>query len=129
MLVMEGAKESSAGIEQGTADQLEPLPPQATPVDALFALEGDLEVATPIGHRKSLGRLHAALQDLLPLNLQGHLLVIIASMEFANLMVEEVLLILESLRTANVLQQEVYSVLICILTRFINYTLATPANP
>jgi len=74
MLVVEGAEQSSAGIEQGTADQFKPLPPQATPVDALFTLEGHLEVATPIGHRESLGRLHAALQDLLPLNLQSHLL-------------------------------------------------------
>lgn len=106
VLVMEGAEETSAGVEECTADQLKPLPPQTSPVDALFTLEGDLEVATPVGHREALDGLHAALQDLLALHFQGHLLVIVAGMEFANLVVKEVLLVLEGLRSTNVLQQK-----------------------
>lgn len=107
MLVMEGAEETTAWIEEGTADQFEPLTPQATPIDALFALKGDLKVAAPIGHREALGGLHAALQDLVPLNLQSHLLVVIAGVELAHLVIEEVLLVLEGLRATNVLQQKV----------------------
>lgn len=106
VLVVEGAEETPASIEQGTAYQFEPFAAQAAPVNALLALEGHLEVATPVRHREALGGLHAALQDFIPLHLQGHLFVVITGMELPHLVVEKILLILERLRAADVLQQK-----------------------
>lgn len=59
--VVEGTKESTAGIEQRIADLLEPLTPDTAPVDTQLALECHLKVAAPVGHGEPLGRLHARL--------------------------------------------------------------------
>lgn len=103
VLVVECTKEAAARVKQGAANQLEPLAAQATPVNALLSLEGDLEVAAPVRHREALGGLHAALQYLFAMHLKCHLLMIVAGMELAHLVIEEILLVLKSLGAANVL--------------------------
>lgn len=85
VLVVERPEKATSWIEKWTAYQLEPLAAQSSPIDAQLSLEGDLEVAAPVRHRKAFGGLHAGLKQAVAMHFKGKLFVIVVGVEFADL--------------------------------------------
>lgn len=104
--VVEAGEQLVLGVEQLGAYQLEPFAPQTAPVDALLALECDLEVPAPVRDREIFGGLHAALQQFLPVDFHRQFLVIVLLVVLPDFVVEEVLFVLERFRATHVFEEE-----------------------